>query len=672
MDFRNAYAQGFARVAACTVPVALADPATNAERVIEQVKDCHDEGVAVALFPELSPVRLRHRRPAAAGRPARRRRRRGRHHRRGHRQAAAPSSSSAPRCGTATGSTTARSSSTAVRCSASRRSRSCPTTASSTRSGTSRPAPDTRASSSCARTGPVPTSTARSPSAPTSSSTPDDLPGLAVHVEICEDMWVPVPAEPRGRARRCDRPAQPLRPPRSPSAAPRTATCSPARRARAATPPTSTPPRRAGESSTDLSWDGMTMVYEMGDLLGESERFPDGPRAHRRRRRPRPAAPGAHAAGQLRRQRRGVRRRPRAGSASSRSQLRPPTRRPRPASRGRPLPVRARRRGPPRARLLRGLQHPGLRARAADAGHRRGRPGADADDRHRRLRRARLHPRAHRRGQGVDRLGRPRTHILGFTMPGFATSAGTKSNAIHLMESLGITWEELDIRPAATQMLTDLGHPFGRGEEVYDVTFENVQAGLRTDYLFRAANQRGGIVLGTGDLSELALGWCTYGVGDQMSHYGVNTGVPKTLMQHLIRWVVSSASSRARSTAPCSRSSTRRSAPSSSPPRRASGSSPPRTRSAPTPCRTSRSSTCCDAATGRARSPSSPSTRGRDAGSGAWPAGYPEGARPAYDLATIRRWMEVFVQRFFANQFKRSAHPQRPQGRRGRLAVAAR
>ena len=125
-------------------------------------------------------------------------------------------------------------------------------------------------------------------------------------------------------------------------------------------------------------------------------------------------------------------------------------------------------------------------------------------------------------------------------MPGFATRAGTKSNAIHLMESLGITWEELDIRPAATQMLTDLGHPFGRGEEVYDVTFENVQAGLRTDYLFRAANQRGGIVLGTGDLSELALGWCTYGVGDQMSHYGVNSGVPKTLMQHLIRWVVSS------------------------------------------------------------------------------------------------------------------------------------
>ena len=142
--------------------------------------------------------------------------------------------------------------------------------------------------------------------------------------------------------------------------------------------------------------------------------------------------------------------------------------------------------------------------------------------------------------KAMDRLDRPRSDILAFTMPGFATSDHTKSNAIALMESLDVTWEELDIRPAATQMLEAMGHPFGAGEEVYDVTFENVQAGLRTDYLFRIANQRGGIVLGTGDLSELALGWCTYGVGDQMSHYGVNTGVPKTLMQHLIRWVVSS------------------------------------------------------------------------------------------------------------------------------------
>ncbi len=109
------------------------------------------------------------------------------------------------------------------------------------------------------------------------------------------------------------------------------------------------------------------------------------------------------------------------------------------------------------------------------------------------------------------------------------------------MRALGVTHRELDIKPAATRMLEDIGHPFARGEPVYDITFENVQAGLRTDYLFRLANQHDGIVIGTGDLSELALGWCTYGVGDQMSHYNVNAGVPKTLIQHLIRWVIASA-----------------------------------------------------------------------------------------------------------------------------------
>jgi NAD+ synthase (glutamine-hydrolysing) len=130
--------------------------------------------------------------------------------------------------------------------------------------------------------------------------------------------------------------------------------------------------------------------------------------------------------------------------------------------------------------------------------------------------------------------------VLAFTLPGFATGETTKRNAHRLMAALGVTVEEIDIRPTAELMLREIGHPYGRGEQVYDVTFENVQAGLRTDYLFRLANQRGGIVLGTGDLSELALGWATYGVGDQMSHYNVNAGVPKTLIQHLIRWVVSS------------------------------------------------------------------------------------------------------------------------------------
>ena len=138
--------------------------------------------------------------------------------------------------------------------------------------------------------------------------------------------------------------------------------------------------------------------------------------------------------------------------------------------------------------------------------------------------------------KACDRLGKPRDFIRGYTMPGFGTSDGTKSNAWKLMEATGIAAEEIDIVPAARRMLEDIGHPFAEGEPVYDTTFENVQAGLRTDYLFRLAGQHDGFVLGTGDLSELALGWCTYGVGDQMSHYGVNSGVPKTLIQYLMRW----------------------------------------------------------------------------------------------------------------------------------------
>ncbi|MEO0501618.1 MAG: NAD(+) synthase, partial [Pseudomonadota bacterium] len=143
--------------------------------------------------------------------------------------------------------------------------------------------------------------------------------------------------------------------------------------------------------------------------------------------------------------------------------------------------------------------------------------------------------------KAMDRLGRPRTDIRAYTLPGFATSDATKANAWALMRAIGVTAEEIDIRPAARQMLTDMRHPFADGEPQYDVTFENVQASLRTDYLFRLAGQHGGFVIGTGDMSELALGWCTYGVGDHMSHYGVNGGVPKTLIQYLIGWTVRTA-----------------------------------------------------------------------------------------------------------------------------------
>ena len=105
------------------------------------------------------------------------------------------------------------------------------------------------------------------------------------------------------------------------------------------------------------------------------------------------------------------------------------------------------------------------------------------------------------------------------------------------MAVVGCSAAEIDIRPSCRQMLEDIGHPYAEGNSVYDVTFENVQAGERTSHLFRLANLHNAIVIGTGDLSELALGWCTYGVGDHMSHYNVNGSVPKTLISHLVRWM---------------------------------------------------------------------------------------------------------------------------------------
>jgi len=138
--------------------------------------------------------------------------------------------------------------------------------------------------------------------------------------------------------------------------------------------------------------------------------------------------------------------------------------------------------------------------------------------------------------RAMDVLGLSRFHILAYTMPGFATSQRTLEQARDLIRTVGCTYREIDIRPSCVQMLKDIGHPFYEGKPVYDVTFENVQAGERTSHLFRLANQYGGIVVGTSDLSEMALGWCTYGVGDHMAHYHVNASVPKTLIQYLIRW----------------------------------------------------------------------------------------------------------------------------------------
>ena len=262
----------------------------------------------------------------------------------------------------------------------------------------------------------------------------------------------------------------------------------------------------------------------------------------------------------------------------------------------------------------------------------------------------------------MDRLGRPRSHILGFTMPGFATSEGTKTNAWALMRALGVDGDEIDIRPAATQMLGDMGHPFAGGAPVYDVTFENVQAGLRTDYLFRLANQRGGLVVGTGDLSELALGWCTYGVGDQMSHYAVNAGVPKTLIQFLIRWCIRTDQYDRETDAILDAILATEISPELVPAGADGAMQSTEDRIGPYAL----NDFFLHYVVRHGMSPSKIAFLAlhawHDVEAGRWPRDCPVAARTAYDLATIRGWLEKFLVRFFStSQFKRSAIPNGPK-----------
>jgi NAD+ synthase (glutamine-hydrolysing) len=264
--------------------------------------------------------------------------------------------------------------------------------------------------------------------------------------------------------------------------------------------------------------------------------------------------------------------------------------------------------------------------------------------------------------RAMDLLGLPRTNILGYTMPGFATGDATKSNAWKLMTSLGISAHELDIRPTATQMLEDLGHPFGRGEEVYDVTFENVQAGLRTDYLFRLANHQNAIVLGTGDLSELALGWCTYGVGDQMSHYNVNGGVPKTLIQHLIRWASGLDAFSGETEAVLLSILNTEISPELIPVK--PGEVPQSTEKSVGPYELQDFTLFYTLRFGfrPAKIAFLAHHAWRDVDGGSWPPAFPPERRRAYDVPAIREWLIVFVKRFFGfAQFKRSAMPNGPK-----------
>jgi NAD+ synthase (glutamine-hydrolysing) len=344
----------------------------------------------------------------------------------------------------------------------------------------------------------------------------EDMPDLVVHAEICEDFWVPVPPSSaaalagatvlanlsasnitigKAETRRLLSQSQSVR-------------CLAAYVYAAA---------GIGESTTDLAWDGQTEIVENGVLLAETERFPargqmavadvDLELLRQERMRMGSFDDNARADGRLAGPWRRIRFRlePPAGDFGlQRAVARFPFV---PAS------------GP---RLEQdcyeayNIQVQGLLQRLRASGTRRAVIGVSGglDSTQALIVTAKC----------FDLLGRPRSDIIAVTLPGFGTSAATKANAEALMRAFGVTAREIDIRPAAQRMLADIGHPFGRGEAVYDITFENVQAGLRTDYLFRTANHEGGLVVGTGDLSELALGWCTYGVGDQMAHYNVNSG----------------------------------------------------------------------------------------------------------------------------------------------------
>ena len=656
IEFRSAYDQGFARVAAVTLPVTLADPAANAAAVIARARRLGEEGVCLAVFPELgltgysiddlllSDVLLRETlaaietiRAASAGfLPAI--------------VVGAPLrvggrlfNCAVVIAGGAVRGAAPKSYPPAYREFYEKRHFACGAGA-----GVDR----------------IDINGVRVPFGTDLLFEVDDVPGLVFHAEVCEDMWVPVPpsslAALAGATVLVNLSGSPV-------------TVGRAEDRELLVRASSSRGLAAyvfaaagqGESSTDLAWDGQTLVYENGELLGSTERFGEGARAavvdvdiegllaervrqgsfeDNRRALLRPGAGPGGAGFRTVRIGRGDLTVPRTDIGLRRAVDRFPF-----------VPDDP-------ARLAQdcyeayNIQVAALVQRLRAIGEPRIVIGVSGglDSTHALIVAARA----------VDRLGLGREHIHAITMPGFATSAGTKSNALALARALGCRVEELDIRPLAEQMLAAMDHPYGRGErgrEVYDVTFENVQAGLRTDLLFRIAGRRGGIVLGTGDLSELALGWCTFGVGDQMAHYGVNAGIPKTLIQHLIRWVV------AERLFPDDVGDVlldilgTEISPELVPAHEGEPIQSTQARIGPYALqdftlwhvlrRGSRPSRIAFLAERAWADPSA----------GAWPPGLPEEERVAYDLAAIRKWELVFFRRFFSNQFKRSTLPNGPK-----------
>lgn len=476
-----------------------------------------------------------------------------------------------------------------------------------------------------------------------------DVRGLSFHVEICEDMWVPVPpsaeAALAGATMLLNISGSPITVGR---AADREALVKAAStRCAAAYVYTAA---GQGESSTDLSWDGQAMVYELGNKLAESERFAQGPQLTitdidldmLRQERSRQGTFDDNALG---------------GGAFRTISFRfePPM-----EDIGLRREVARFPFVPANEALLNqdcyeayNIQVYGLTQRLRAIGNPKIVIGVSGglDSTHALIVAARA----------MDLLERPRTDILAYTLPGFATSDHTKNNAYRLAGSLGVSFEEIDIRPAASQMLADTGHPFASGEEVYDVTFENVQAGLRTDFLFRLANEKGGIVLGTGDLSELALGWCTFGVGDQMSHYNVNPGVPKTLMQHLIRWVIASHQFENQVGEVLQSILDTEISPELVPAKDGANIQSTQQKIGPYELQDFTLYYLLRFGLRPSKIAFYAWHAWHDVNLGRFPAGFPTDERNEYTMGEIKNWMELFLRRFFANQFKRSTLPNGPK-----------
>ncbi len=649
MDFYNLYAHGFARVAACTGPIALVQPQANAEAALAQAREAAAQGACLAVFPELNltgysieDLLLQDTVLAAAE------------------EALAwlvPATADLG-CVLVVGAPLA-SLNRVYNCAVVIHRGRVLGVVPKSYLPTYREFYESR---QIGRgddvTGEIRVAGQDAPFGADLLFAAEDVPGFVLNVEICEDMWVPIPPSAEAALAGATVIA-------NLSGSPITVAKAEERKLLCSSGSSRLlcgyvyAAAGEGESSTDLSWDGQTLIYENGTLLAESERFPDGPRTSLA-----DVDLGTLVQERLRQGTFDDNRRThavRTGEYRTVSfTLTPP---------GGDLGLlREVARFPfvpaDPARLAQdcfeaySIQVSGLEQRLREIGQPKIVIGVSGglDSTHALIVAARA----------MDRLGRPRTDILAYTMPGFATSDHTKGNATALATALGVSFATLDITETATLMLDKLDHPYSDGQKTYDVTFENVQAGLRTDYLFRLANHHGGIVLGTGDLSELALGWCTYGVGDQMSHYNVNGGVPKTLMQHLIRWVIASGQFDQSVSTTLQAILDTEITPELVPV--GEGETPQSTQAKIGPY--ALQDFTLFHVLRRGMKPSKIAFLAwhawRDAEAGHWPEGFPDDERVAYDLPTIKKWLGVFVSRFFGfAQFKRSALPNGPKVVRG-------